>query len=183
MGNRYCALLRGVNVKGTSMKMDDLKAAFTKMGFSNIKTLLTSGNVIFDTDKALSKEELKSLIEEELGSYFNYEAYVFVRDTKEIQELLIDSASLPASEGCHYYALVCDDIAVFEELWKLFESIRHEPMEQFLVKASNAFWVVPKGSTLSSEFGSKVLGKKQYKSCLTSRNLNTMEKILKAMTV
>ncbi|WP_073587943.1 DUF1697 domain-containing protein [Anaerocolumna xylanovorans] len=182
MENRYCALLRGVNVKGTAMKMDNLKAAFIKMGFTNIKTILASGNVIFDTDKTLSKEELKNFIEEELSSYFSYEAYVFLRDAKEIQALLTDSASFPAPEGCHHYTLVCDDKTVFEELKKLFESIHHEPMEQFVVKASNAFWIVPKGSTLSSEFGSKILGKKQYKSCLTSRNKNTMGKILKAMS-
>ncbi|SHJ45740.1 Uncharacterized conserved protein, DUF1697 family [Anaerocolumna jejuensis DSM 15929] len=181
MENRFCAFLRGINVKGTSMKMDDLKAAFASMGFANIKTILASGNVIFDSEKELSQEELKLFIEKELSSYFQYDAHVFLRKTKEIEVILRDIDAYPAPKDCHQYALICDSKESFTELKELFDSIAHEPMEQFFVVSSNAFWIVPKGSTLSSEFGSKVLVKKQYKSSLTSRNRNTMEKIYNAM--
>ena len=42
------------------------------------------------------------------------------------------------------------------------------------------YWQVPKGNTLDSTFG-KVLGKKSLKDQMTSRNVNTFEKILKKM--
>jgi uncharacterized protein (DUF1697 family) len=42
------------------------------------------------------------------------------------------------------------------------------------------YWRVPKGNTLDSSFG-KVLGKKNLKDKMTSRNINTFEKILKKM--
>lgn len=182
MENQFCALLRGVNVKGTSMKMEDLKAAFIKMGFTNIKTILATGNVIFKTEKALEAEALKRYIEEELSSCFEYDSHVFLRDTGDMKELLDCGASFPAPKDCHHYTLVCDDQEILEELKELFNNIPHEPQEEFYVTSGYAFWIVPKGSTLSSEFGNKVLGKKRYKSSLTSRNKNTLEKIYTAMT-
>ena len=43
------------------------------------------------------------------------------------------------------------------------------------------YWKAPKGETLNSDFG-KILGKKHLKSQMTSRNINTIEKILTKMT-
>ena len=47
---RYIALLRGVSPM--NCKMPELKAAFENAGFSNVKTLLSSGNVAFDARSA-----------------------------------------------------------------------------------------------------------------------------------
>ncbi|HEX3581624.1 MAG TPA: DUF1697 domain-containing protein [Thermoanaerobaculia bacterium] len=45
----YVAFLRALNVGGTSViKMDDLRRQFEKLGFTNVKTVLASGNVLFD---------------------------------------------------------------------------------------------------------------------------------------
>ncbi|NCP46313.1 MAG: DUF1697 domain-containing protein, partial [Flavobacteriales bacterium] len=49
--NQYLALLRGINVGGNNIiKMVDLKACFEKMGFTDVKTYIQSGNVIFTSD-------------------------------------------------------------------------------------------------------------------------------------
>ena len=45
---RYAAFLRGVNLGKRTVKSAELKAAFETMGFENVKTLLASGNVLFD---------------------------------------------------------------------------------------------------------------------------------------
>ena len=46
----YFAFLRGINVSGQKLiKMTDLAKIFTDAGFSNVKTFIQSGNVIFDT--------------------------------------------------------------------------------------------------------------------------------------
>lgn len=41
------AFLRGVNVGGVTVKMDRLKTSFEALGFTEVKTLLASGNVLF----------------------------------------------------------------------------------------------------------------------------------------
>ena len=58
---QYVAFLRGINVGGhVLIKMADLKKAFEMMGFENVRTILASGNVVFEYDqtdkKALTKK-------------------------------------------------------------------------------------------------------------------------------
>ena len=53
--NKHVSLLRGINVGGhKKVPMANLKKEYEKMGFSNIKTILNSGNVVFEgNDKNL----------------------------------------------------------------------------------------------------------------------------------
>lgn len=45
---RYIALLRGINISGKNkIPMSELKKGFAELGFSEVSTLLNSGNVIF----------------------------------------------------------------------------------------------------------------------------------------
>ncbi|MGA9141472.1 MAG: DUF1697 domain-containing protein [Methanocella sp.] len=46
---KYAAFLRGINVGGHSViKMAELRTAFQSLGFRNVKTVLASGNVLFE---------------------------------------------------------------------------------------------------------------------------------------
>ena len=50
--NKYVALLRGINVGGhKKVPMSDLKETFKRQGFHNVKTLLNTGNVVFEGKK------------------------------------------------------------------------------------------------------------------------------------
>ncbi len=182
MLKKYCAFLRGVNVNGITIKMNDLKAAFTEMGFLDVKTILATGNVIFSAEAAASEHELKSRIESGLSNYFHYEAYVFVLGEKAIQDIVTAARNNTVPDGYHHYSLLFDEEKLSIKLKVLFDSIPKIQQEQFIPHPYGAFWIVPKGSTLDSEFGSKVLGSRQYKSLLTSRNLNTIEKIACAIS-
>lgn len=49
---RWAALLKGVNVGGNrKLPMADLRAFLTGLGFTDVKTLLASGNAVFDADE------------------------------------------------------------------------------------------------------------------------------------
>jgi uncharacterized protein (DUF1697 family) len=44
----YVAMLRGINVSGSKIiKMEALRASFEALGFSNVRTYVQSGNVVF----------------------------------------------------------------------------------------------------------------------------------------
>ena len=64
---RYIALLRGINVGGNNMvRMADLRALLSKMGFEDVQTLLQSGNVVFTGPKkspAALERELEAALE------------------------------------------------------------------------------------------------------------------------
>jgi uncharacterized protein (DUF1697 family) len=53
----YFAFLRGINVGGRNMlRMDDLKALCTSLGYTDVRTVLQSGNVIFRAKRATAKQ-------------------------------------------------------------------------------------------------------------------------------
>lgn len=50
---RYVAFLRGINVGAHKMvKMEELRTLFESLGYKNVKTLLNSGNIVFDASKS-----------------------------------------------------------------------------------------------------------------------------------
>lgn len=84
---RYIALLRGVSPM--NCKMPELKAAFESAGFSNVRTLLSSGNVVFDarsaTEAALSRKA-EAAMEQVLGRSF----YTIIRSQQHLKDMLDD---------------------------------------------------------------------------------------------
>jgi len=70
-----------------NLKMPTLKAALEEAGFSAVKTLLSSGNVVFSarraTDVAIEKK-VESAIEKQTGKKFG----VIVRSIEELQALI-----------------------------------------------------------------------------------------------
>jgi uncharacterized protein (DUF1697 family) len=50
---RYIALLRAVNVGGTGkLPMAELRSMCESVGFTNVRTYIASGNVVFDSKLA-----------------------------------------------------------------------------------------------------------------------------------
>jgi len=177
-----CAFLRGINVNGIAIKMAELKAAFIEMGYADAKTLLATGNVVFSlAGEEQNPEDAKGRIERELSNRFGYEAHVFLRGEREIREVIEAAETIDVPEGCHLYWFVCEDKELPLELERRFQELPAASEERFWARENGAFWIVPKGSTLSSDFGSKVLGSKKFKDKLTSRNINTIGKIAQAM--
>ena len=83
----YAAFLRGINVGGHKLvKMDALKKAFESLGFMNVKTLLASGNVVFQAPP-MSASVLTKQLEEKLKKTFGFEISVLIRPMKELQRL------------------------------------------------------------------------------------------------
>jgi uncharacterized protein (DUF1697 family) len=83
----YVAFLRGINVGGNKLiKMDALKKAFESLGFRNVKTVLVSGNVVFETAKA-SPQKIVAEIEAKVEKTFGHEIGVVVRTMQQLKKL------------------------------------------------------------------------------------------------
>ncbi|MGO4710351.1 DUF1697 domain-containing protein, partial [Chryseobacterium sp. 2TAF14] len=171
---KYCAFLRGVNVKGTNMKMAEVCQVFKDAGMENVSSVLASGNIVFSSDK--NKDELKTILEKAMSEYFNYEAFLFIKNEKET-ELFWNENPFEKKEDFHTYAFVGNE-NVENILMSEFENASKSENEKAEIVGTNFYWQVLKGNTLDSSFG-KVLGKKSMKDQFTSRNINTFEKIIK----
>lgn len=82
---RHAAFLRGVNLGKRQVKSADLAAAFTAMGFANVKTLLASGNVLFDAEPAEVKQDA---IEAALQQRFGFEIGTVLRTQEQLRALV-----------------------------------------------------------------------------------------------
>jgi uncharacterized protein (DUF1697 family) len=82
---RYAAFLRGVSPMNA--KMPALKQAFETAGFSEVKTVLSSGNVVFDarrTSELVLQRKAEAAMRDKLGQTF----LTIVRPVEMLQELL-----------------------------------------------------------------------------------------------
>ncbi|MDP2329037.1 MAG: DUF1697 domain-containing protein, partial [Dehalococcoidia bacterium] len=84
---RLVAFLRGVNVGGINIKMADLAQVFTGLGYTDVRTVLASGNVLFDT-KERDRTATKRRIEAALTERFGYEAWVILLDLPAVAKVI-----------------------------------------------------------------------------------------------
>lgn len=81
------ALLRGVNVGGkTKVAMADLRELFTDLGLASPKTVLQSGNVVFEGGPGGA--ELEQLLERETGARLGLSTAYMVRNAGEWRNLV-----------------------------------------------------------------------------------------------
>ncbi len=168
--SRYVALLRGVNVGGVNMKMADLAELVSGLGYSDVKTVLASGNVLFTTQDAAaaSKQKLETALRERFG----YEAWVHVLTVAQIEKL-IAAYPFPRTSESHAYVVFVLKDEVRDELL----AVELDPqVEQAEAGDGVVYWTVPKRGTLGSAMG-KAQSSSKHRPWLTTRNLNTLEKL------
>ncbi len=84
----YISLLRGINVSGQKkIKMDQLKVLCENLGFSQVRTYIQSGNVIF-CDTADNTAEIGRRIEEKIREDHGYDVTVIIRTPAELRRIL-----------------------------------------------------------------------------------------------
>lgn len=173
---RFVAFLRGVNVGGVNLKMAEVAAAFEDAGFTAVKTILASGNVLLDSDADATA--VRRTAEQALRERFGYDAWVLAYDAATVAAV---SAAYPFErevEGHHSYVTFVTDEQVLDELAAL--AADAGPEEKIERGEGVVYWQVPKSATLDTTIG-KTMGKKRYKSSTTTRNLRTLDKVLRSV--
>jgi uncharacterized protein (DUF1697 family) len=83
---RYVALLRGVSPM--NCKMPELQHSLEAAGFTHVKTLLSSGNVAFDTPRAASPKTLQKRVEAAMQAGMGKHFMTLVRSQAQLQQLV-----------------------------------------------------------------------------------------------
>ena len=100
---RYIALLRGVNISGKNkVPMAELKKCFEALDFTEVKTCLNSGNVVFscaDADAA----ELTGRIERMIRHEFGLDIPVFIILQEELADTLLHAPDWWGTENKEIY--------------------------------------------------------------------------------
>ncbi|MFE7844872.1 DUF1697 domain-containing protein [Microbacterium sp. NPDC057407] len=173
----WVALLRGVNVGGITVRSADLASLFTTMGFTGVRTVLASGNVVFDAphDPA-ERPRLKAAIESELRAQFDYDAWIVLVTLGELADAA-DAFPFDASDARRQpWVVFCADAETRAALLAATEGMdaSADPVAE---GPGVVYWNPVKGTTVSTPFA-KVLEKAAYRSRTTNRNLRTLRRIV-----
>ncbi|HWH96870.1 MAG TPA: DUF1697 domain-containing protein [Pseudolysinimonas sp.] len=168
---RFVALLRGVNVGGVTVKMADLAGVVSALGYDDVTTVLASGNVLFTTTDAAPTA--KGKLEAALRKRFGYEAWVHVLTLDKVRAI---AEAYPFERTAERHAYVV--FILKPELLDALLAVELDPAIEQVARGDGVlYWSTPKGSTLDSAMG-KAQSSGKHKPWLTTRNLNTLEKLL-----
>ncbi|WP_293039234.1 DUF1697 domain-containing protein [Mycobacterium sp.] len=171
---KYAAFLRGVNVGGVNLKMAEVAAALTDAGFTGVRTVLASGNILLESAAGVTLVRKKA--EAALRERFGYDAWVLAYDIGTVRDVVDAYPFEREADGYQSYVTFVADEAALDELAALGEGTG--PNERISRGEGVVYWQVPKGSTLDSTIG-KTMGKARYKPSTTTRNLRTLDKVLR----
>ena len=169
---QFAAFLRGVNVGGVNLKMAEVATALTDAGFDNVRTILATGNVVLESSSGVAAVRKKA--EAALRERFGYDAWVLAYDIDTVRAINEAYPFEREVDGYQSYVTFVTDAAVLDELAALKPGLK----EKIRRGKGVVYWQVAKGSTLDSTIG-QTMGKKRYKSSTTTRNLRTLDKVLR----
>lgn len=87
MSTSYAALLRGINVGGTTqIAMPELQSLFIEVGLSDVKTYVRSGNVVFRSDSS-DAPAVAARIEQRIAETFDVAPAVLLRTRGELRAI------------------------------------------------------------------------------------------------
>lgn len=84
---RYVALLRGIMPTNPNMRGEKLRQVFEELGFTNVETVIASGNVVFDSSSK-SMPAIEKKIETALPEKLGFKSTTMVRSHEDITKLV-----------------------------------------------------------------------------------------------
>jgi uncharacterized protein (DUF1697 family) len=84
---KYIALLRGINIGGHRVAMEQLRGLFRDLGLSSVRSYIQTGNVFFETTDS-DRAALTRNIEQHLYNALGYEVPTFLRTIPEVEKAL-----------------------------------------------------------------------------------------------
>ncbi len=173
----FIALLRGINVGGKKVPMNDLKACLSDLPFGALQTYVQSGNVVFKAP-GWTAERVSAEMESRIAARFGFPIPVVVRTLEELDRaaaenpFFIASAEI-ATERLHVTFLAALPPTALVEKPVAFSFAP----DQYVVSGREIYLCVASGygnSKLSNTFFERRL-----KTPATTRNWRTVNELLR----
>ncbi|WP_243695402.1 DUF1697 domain-containing protein [Agromyces protaetiae] len=160
-----------------------MRECFEALGFGGVRTVLASGNVVFeasgfeatDASHASRLSELKTRIERALGERFGYDAWIVLTTTDHVRAV-IDAFPFDAGDDTRQpWVVFASGSDVLDELAGA-EGL--DPATDPIARGDGVvYWNPVKGTTTDTPFA-KLLAKARFKPTTTNRNLRTLQKLV-----
>jgi len=173
----FISILRGINVSGQKkILMADLKKLYESLKFSEVKTYIQSGNLVFKSDSKISDIQLARKIEKAISTKYKFEVPVIIR-TKEELEKILSQNSFTKEKSIDLKKLHVTFLSETPDREKM-EQIKEVDFspDQFIIKGKEIYLHIP------NSYGETKLSNKFFENKLkvsaTTRNWNTVNKLL-----
>ena len=174
---RYALLLRGVNVgRNNSLPMAELRAMLAKIGCTGVQTYVQSGNAVFGTK--LGTAELTRAIERTLDAFMGRPIATTLRTQAQLRAIVAGNPFADvATNPAHLCVTFLSNMPREPEITPLQE--REFAPELFRVSGKEIYTWHPNGQGRSPL--AAALGKLKVRGTVTTRNWNTVLKLLEMM--
>lgn len=173
----YISILRGINVSGQKkIIMTDLVKLYEDLGFTDVKTYIQSGNVVFNSTKKVSNSLLVKQIEIKINEIYGFQVPVIIRTVDELSKI-IASNPFKNETSDNLYITFLSNLPNSNHLENLTEL--NYLLDEFIVIEKEIYLNVSSYGTtkLSNSFFENKL-----KVTATTRNWNTVNKLLAIST-
>jgi uncharacterized protein (DUF1697 family) len=171
----HVAFLRAVNVGGRNLvPMSELCDMFGSLGFTGVRSLLQTGNVIFDTDQK-ADETIEGMLEAKTAKRFGVTVDYIVRSAQELEKTITSNplTTEAKKDPAHLLVLFLKGVPQAKNVRDLEAAIKGS--ERIQAKGKQLYAVYPDGigrSKLTNALIEKKLGVRG-----TGRNWNTVLKL------
>lgn len=171
----FIALIRGINVGGhKTVSMAAARELITGLGFANVRTLLNSGNVVFNGSRR-TPAQVETLLEKELLKQLAVESHFFIRTAAEWEAIV---AANPFPEAArldpgHMVVMCLKKAPASSDVEALRQAIVGP--ETLRVEGRTAYLIYPAGMGTSKLTNAMI--EKYLRTRGTARNWNTVMKL------
>jgi len=176
---KYVALIRGIGPGNPMMANDKLRDVLEELGFSGVKSVISSGNIIFESHRT----DIKTLEKEIEATWpkLGFEATTIVKSEQQLRKILNPDFFAGAVHSKSSYLLVTFFKRPTKVNFKLPYQPPGKPYELVGYKDNTLFSITDNPVIKTTDLMSWL--EKQYGKEITSRTPLTVQRILKKMSI
>lgn len=175
---KYVALLRGIGPGNPNMRNEKLRKVCENLGFQNVQSVISSGNLVFESDRADTKQmeaELETGWLDQLG----FESMTIIRSQPQIQKLIKSDPFAGKTHSPASYLLT----TFCKQPVKVSFGLPYQPASktyQVIAATNNALFTVTDNTMVKTTDLMSWL-EKEFGKQITSRTWKTVERIFQKM--
>lgn len=173
---KYVALLRGIGPTNPNMRSEKLRGVFESLGFDNVQSVITSGNILFESNKA-DVAQLEHTIERALTEQLGFTSTTIIRSLAELQTMVDRDPFTGIAQDPKHYITVTFLKKTPESSPKLPYKPPSSGYEVLAIHNQEVFATLDQTHEKTPNLMSWL--EKQYGKQITTRTWNTVNRILK----
>jgi uncharacterized protein (DUF1697 family) len=170
--SRYVAFVRGINVGGVVLKMEDLRHILEYIGFTKVATYIQSGNAIFESHES-NKRKMEAEIAQEIRNKIDRAVVVIVKTVEELRRIVETHPLAESGDPKNLYVTILSYDPTGPDVETLMETMNDVDRHEVANRAVYSYYGQGYGnSKRSNNFIEKIL-----KVSGTTRNWETMNRL------